>query len=740
LAGQIYFPITLVLLFALSRSLTLSIDIGSAFYKSAFTNGTSLPQVSTNSQSKRISPAFVAFRARPGFNASSSRPITEDDCEFLTSEFGDKALGISHIRPRMFGGYFSALVGLTNSALKSKSAELLVSPDPARVQLNDAAAISLSLYIDSVRHGQTVDHAAIIFPAYYTLTERLVWRQAVEQSGISNFSECTDVDAIVINYMIENPKTVQKVLFVDVGATSVKAYAVSFSANATQLSYAIDRRSGGAYLTKALSGLVRERTGVTKTTDAEDRRLFSAAEKIKLDLSESPIDSSSAIVELGGIDHTVTITRAEFDGYLDSLVDALVKVAAKASDGIDVKAIELFGGSSRFPACEAALRKFGVVSRSMDPDAAVALGGAYATQFALNRSQLPVPHLETPPSLHNITFSQPIDNWTLCVEGEKCATSINQFGFWDRFSVFYTRNELTADSACLTHTYRVARFTSGNLSLRFDPHPFRFASYDKCNDTCTPGRFIELTLPKISPDVIHLLLDPAAKSERIKKLHVELETFADRVQNEVAKNATVRFYTNHSQRLEIIRCADNEKKWVNLPATAKLTDPRNFSEHIRQLKKCVGPVYRRIDENRTFWQEAQKLYQTIIKAKRALEQWDSMELEGTRSDIIAFQRTVMKIERWFNETVIEGGQQRDFTKDGPVRPKVLVDKNFEIRHLNGKLNEKYGDPNGPKLTRGDGKTASKDDLERMKNMEIMKDFSKMYSEIDNVDTTVEDDL
>jgi hypothetical protein len=121
------------------------IDLGSAFYKSAATVGSDLPLVSLNPQSKRSTPAFVAFRARPGFNATSKDALIEDDCEFLTADLGDKAIGASILRPKMVGGYFSVLIGRNDSVVKMRSEKLRVPVNPARVQLNDAAAISLGL-------------------------------------------------------------------------------------------------------------------------------------------------------------------------------------------------------------------------------------------------------------------------------------------------------------------------------------------------------------------------------------------------------------------------------------------------------------------------------------------------------------------------------------------------------------------------------------------------------------------
>jgi molecular chaperone DnaK (HSP70) len=314
----------------------------------------------------------------------------------------------------MASGYFSAILGLTDAALAAKSAALLVAPDPARIHVNDAAAISILGYIDLVAKGETLEHVGLVFPAYYTLWEREVWRTALNIS----ISEFDDVEAVTLNYLIQKDvKKATTVLFVDVGATSVKAYAVTFSENrtATRRSYAIDKSAGGAYLSKSLIPLLRERAGVPQTTDAEDRRLFAAAERAKFELGES--DSSTVIFEIAGVSRTATVNASDFQtGYLDSLVDAVVKVAVRASTGVMVDEVELIGGSSKLRVIDTALKKAlngKLVGHSLDPDFAIATGGAYALQFALNQSQLPPVNLSTPFSLHDVSFVQERDTLPL---------------------------------------------------------------------------------------------------------------------------------------------------------------------------------------------------------------------------------------------------------------------------------------------------------------------------------------
>ena len=71
-----------ILLIFLYLKLTLSgiyaIDFGSNLVKSSFTQMHGVPKIILNSQSKRSTPAFVAFRAKTQFDISIKLPLTED--------------------------------------------------------------------------------------------------------------------------------------------------------------------------------------------------------------------------------------------------------------------------------------------------------------------------------------------------------------------------------------------------------------------------------------------------------------------------------------------------------------------------------------------------------------------------------------------------------------------------------------------------------------------------------------
>jgi hypothetical protein len=737
----------LVLFAAFASSVNIAIDVGSSSFRSAFTDGSEPAQVCTTAQSKRSVPAFIAFRAKPSFNASLPNAITEDDVEFLQAEFAEKALGALDVRPHMGTGFFAAFSGVSDATADSRARRLFVARSPSRVSFNDSVAVFLKFYLDSVARNRTIDHVGLVFPAHFTLGQRLLFTESLELSTSAPSSEFDDVDAVATLYLAGNAaKGRRTVLFVDVGATSLKSYAIQFSGDAAKrLTYAVDTGHGGAFLTGDLVGLLKRKIGVAETTDAEDRRLFNAAERAKVALSTDT--SATVLVEnIGGIDRSATVERGEYEnGFVATgLAQAVVEIAKKASAGVSVNEVEVIGGSSRIPLVESALKlalKVRSVGRSLPADDAIALGAAHAIQQSLNQSVRRPLNVSQGGQLFNISMLLGDGTYHICIAGQDCDTHLSFFGLNDRMSLTFAESDLTAGADPLTTNYRISRNVDGNVTLNFRSRPFRFLGVDRCNATCEPGKFLIVNGPKIQKEIVRLFNDPFARTRRVEKLHDEVDAFVTRVLDEIAKNQTVRFFTNHTQRLDIIRCVEPHRDWVRSPTVAKLTDPHNFTAHLKEIKTCIAPVYRRISENRTFFANADKLFQAIQRGKHLLGKWKNREVPGDGPDLRKFGDGMLKYEVWFNKSLQENVQNPGW-KFVPIRPKTWLDKYTEFNHDLQQMVNRFGSGSMPRMMKGDGTKPTAEELKELNQMPFMKSYKELDKkrEMAREGTASEEDL
>jgi hypothetical protein len=213
-------------------------------------------------------------------------------------------------------------------------------------------------------------------------------------------------------------------------------------------------------------------------------------------------------------------------------------------------------------------------------------------------------------------------------------------------------------------------------------------------------------------------LDTQARKGRLGRLRTEVEKFALRVLDEVANNATVRTFSNHSMRIEIIRCAEKEKAWIRSPEAKQVTDAKNFSEHLTAAKKCIAPVYRRMLENQTLWMEAGKLYNTLSMAKQLIEKWKGYGNPADAKDIAVFERLTEKNFKWFNETFPVAIHAPPH-EPPPVKPKVFHEKCLEFEIPLNQMKDKYG-AGGPTLMKRDGTRASAEEADSVMGRDFLR--------------------
>jgi hypothetical protein len=467
------------------------------------------------------------------------------------------------------------------------------------------------------------------------------------------------------------------------------------------LSYAVDRQNGGAFVTSELVNLLRTKTGVGRTSFAEDRCLFAAAERVKMGLADA--ESVDVVVaDIGGIDRPVTVTRAEFANYSAPLIESVIRNARKASEGIEIDAVELIGGS--VPIVADKLNDLPVTSL-LDRSLAIAVGGA-----------LPRPVIVDNDQLFDVRLTLTGEQHRLCVPRGQCLTELTVPGINFRMYLNYS---LSSSQQVLMQEFRIARNPEGNVTLKFRNRPFKFIGIDKCNETCVPGRFIYENGPKFNAPLIELLYDPEAKTRRLAKLKVDVEESALRVLDDVAKNSTIRAFTNHTQRIDIIRCAERQKNWISQPEVQRLNDSKHFTQHLNELRRCMAPVHRRMLDNVTFWKNAEKLYDTLAKAKNSLKKWKDQLGTEDAPDVFQFDQRRVKAEKWFNESLFTNSHA-DMSQNLPIKSKAFLDKWTEIDHDYKILKQKYGSGITPSIKHGDGSAPDPEVVKRLNEMPFMQ--------------------
>ena len=275
-----------------------AIDFGSYLVKSSFTQLNEVPTIILNSQSKRSTPAFVAFHAKPQFNISDSSPLTEDETDLLSPEFGEKAQSLLKFKPWIGSGFFTSLVGLDNQELDEMSHLLFVNSTPSRLHINDLVPLFLKNYLAMITSKKPATRLALAFPATFTMNQRALFEESLNICGYNNsklnLTFIDDIDAIIHVYAIEKSFKFQKndknVLFLDIGASSIKGYVVNFQSKtlngnkltiATRLSYVIDHKNGGAFITGCIVQSIKDKLSIKKILSFNNAHTYISSKYFK---------------------------------------------------------------------------------------------------------------------------------------------------------------------------------------------------------------------------------------------------------------------------------------------------------------------------------------------------------------------------------------------------------------------------------------------------------------------------
>jgi hypothetical protein len=147
-----------------------------------------------------------------------------------------------------------------------------------------------------------------------------------------------------------------------------------------------------------------------------------------------------------------------------------------------------------------------------------------------------------------------------------------------------------------------------------------------------------------------------------------------------------------------------------------------FTSHLTEVKRCIAPIYRRLEENRTVWHEVGRLYNLIERTKQLIEKWHERVGPGEGGNLVRFEQKFARVETWFNETVQSIAQQTERWKGMPVRAKQIADKFTELNTEVGFMKAKFGGARMPRLMKGDGSEPSDKEWSRLNEMAFMKNM------------------
>ncbi|OHT00451.1 hypothetical protein TRFO_32856 [Tritrichomonas foetus] len=676
-------------------SISIGIDTGSAYTKSSIVDGFDSIEIGKNCMNHELTPTFIGFRAKPRFNTKGQKYVTADETQYLTPEIGEKALNIMQVRPNMGAGYFPDLIELNETYKKERAELLLTGLNASRVEFHDISALFYKMYLDCISQNKKVHDIVMVVPAKMLFLQRYQYEMIIRFSGYNKLHIVDDADVMSILYANEkstkfsrSPKTV---LFIDLGATSVKAYLIKFSNELTssghstyplaqRLSYSIDYNTGGVFITKAICEHMENKMKFKAKSLGEKRRLFDACERLKKLLS----DENEAIVianEIEGIDRTLHLTRNELNTIISPFITEALNVARNATHGMAFDEIEVIGGSSKIPKFVDSLRiglSASSIGQSFDPEHALTKGAGYLLQFITEISKYPNVQISEPHSIFNISLLTMSESFNVCNLGKECKKSLQIPGNSSAILFDIDANEARPGLAQYSYGFFID-VVEGPISLTFMHHPFGLYNIEHCNSTGCHQMSLQLLMNPEGPTrIFEMFISEEYRQERVEEIKKKIRSLSEKVLADVQKNHTFRFFSNYTQRLEIIRCAESAKKWLNDNEFRDGVSPSNFTEQIDILEKTINPVYERIAANSSLVKAANMFLRTLSMAKNGSTiEWPETKPFLDKRTLTRYNELVQEMEEWFNETVAIVRKSPPYL-ERPIKPSAYDDRAMKL--------------------------------------------------------------
>ena len=248
--------------------------------------------------------------------------------------------------------------------------------------------------------GQTVKKAVITVPAYFNDAQRVATRNAGTVAGLEVLRIINEPTAAALAYGLDHCQSLQNVVIFDMGGGTTDVTVLTIEDGVFQVrSTCGDTHLGGEDLDNRLVEYFLE--DIKKRHDRElepngkaARRLRSACERLKRNLSSSQQGSIELESLFEGVDFFSNISRLRFETLTNDLfLKAITCVDQALKDSklskLEIHQIILVGGCTRIPRVQELLSEYfnhKTLNYKLHPDEAVAYGAAIQAALLTSRA------------------------------------------------------------------------------------------------------------------------------------------------------------------------------------------------------------------------------------------------------------------------------------------------------------------------------------------------------------------
>lgn len=701
-----YLSMILFLLILTTKENNIGIDLGSFFTKAAISDGSSAPIIADDCDSQVKTYSFAAIKSN-------------DDIE--VNYIGKNAFNMLKMSSGNVIGFFSAIIGLSKQELENLSKKFVINVNFGENDYKSGLTLFLKDYLEYLQENKT-NHLTIAVPSFFTVNQIAILSNAIELCGIKNFSIIDEIDSISYLYIAEKDKAFyvkpKSILFIDIGATSIRAYILKFYMkkrikNVERISYSFEKMTGGYFITLNLAEYIIDKIGINDLSNIDKQKIIVEAEKAKIQLSIFK-NANLLIKNISNTDYNITISRNEFENLeiFKSIEKSILNVTERLTQKFNFDEIQLLGGSFKIQKIQQIVKNmFDInnINDSINTDDTISAGACYYSNDL---------------SVYNISYNDPsiysvkVNQVEICKKGDKCITNINLST--NRIKISYEPCEFLDEQESYYQIYDVPNSFPRTI-VSFSTNPFQISLINN-----TKMHLIIHNAFKLSNQV-NKIIELKNYKKDVKTTKINIEELSSKIIHDLSFNNSIIFFTNHKQRSKIFKVAKEEKRWISTGSAQECNDLKKLKYHLSKLKKSISNLYRRIHENTTFYDNVNDLYETLGYSTQVVTQIRDQNLHKSPKKLFIFLEKAKKCEDWVNESITKN-QHAVPWKFLPVRPIEFLKKKREVLYDYVEIFQsltKYTDETGKLNFITEGQIIQDKIREGLKNNTFSKEVDKI---------------
>lgn len=343
---------------------TIILDIGTSMTKGGRSKADFKVILLQNIDGRLAVPSFISLKYPKSAVLQEHLNLSQKEAEKTLIMLGNRAISKISSNNSYGAGFIPYFINADMEKVKKFIHFLPFNHTIYGFTYEETLSLYLHSYLRRVSNPYQQQRVAFVIPRFFTQKQKNILRSALELTDYLFAGFVYDDDAVLNTFAYiskhGDTKPIQTSLIIDVGATSIRAYAArvyheAIPKRVEKISYEYSLSEGGYFVTQRMMEHFMNKYNLHNMTYQQKARLYQGCEVMKIQFSKTNMKHIEYVLENNGEcqDIHLNMTFEEYAQVVQPLIDETVKVARKATQSLENFSVAFLGGSSEIPGLKA---------------------------------------------------------------------------------------------------------------------------------------------------------------------------------------------------------------------------------------------------------------------------------------------------------------------------------------------------------------------------------------------------